>query len=212
MRRLPVYFLLDVSGSMRGEPIAAVSKGLSEMVESLRENPYALETAYLSIITFNDHVDNIVPLTELYKIQLPSLEAKLGTYLGKALKFLSSKAEEEVVKTTATQKGDWKPLAFIMTDGRSGDKVEKAMKEVNVKQFGGIVACAYGMNANIDALKQITNNVVRMDEVTADSITSYFNWISASIAHGSYKVETANSDTLIMDELPPLPHKINLIK
>ena len=212
MRRLPVYLLLDVSGSMRGEPIAAVNKGLQDLVDALRMNPYALETAFLSIITFNDQVENVVPLTELYKIQIPTLEAKRGTYLGKALKFLSSKAEEDVVKTTSERKGDWKPLTFIMSDGRSGDKIEKAMKEVNIKQFGCIVACGYGNNVNLEALRQITSNVVCMRETTGDSISSFFKWITASIVQTSTKLEETNSDSYTMNELPPPPSRINLIK
>lgn len=61
-RRLPVYLLLDTSGSMRGEPIAAVNQGLQILVSLLRQNPTALETAYLSIITFDDAAKQILPL------------------------------------------------------------------------------------------------------------------------------------------------------
>ena len=44
-RRLPVYLLLDTSGSMMGEPIAAVETGVQTLVSALRQDPYALETA-----------------------------------------------------------------------------------------------------------------------------------------------------------------------
>ena len=39
MRRLPVYLLLDTSGSMAGEPIEAVKNGVQMMLHSLRQNP-----------------------------------------------------------------------------------------------------------------------------------------------------------------------------
>ena len=51
MRRLPVYLLIDTSGSMHGEAIEAVRNGLQVLVSALRQDPYALETAYLSVIT-----------------------------------------------------------------------------------------------------------------------------------------------------------------
>lgn len=76
MRRLPVYLLLDISGSMHGEPIEAVRSGLSLLVTELRKNPYALETAYLSVITFGSDAKQIVPLTEFPAFQQPILEAK----------------------------------------------------------------------------------------------------------------------------------------
>ena len=36
MRRLPVYLLIDCSGSMMGEPIEAVKVGLQTMTSALR--------------------------------------------------------------------------------------------------------------------------------------------------------------------------------
>lgn len=53
MRRLPVYLLLDTSGSMTGEPIEAVKNGVQMLLSTLRQDPYALETAYVSVITFD---------------------------------------------------------------------------------------------------------------------------------------------------------------
>lgn len=52
MRRLPIYLLLDTSSSMSGEPITAVQNGLDLLVSTLRQDPYALETAFL----VGDHV------------------------------------------------------------------------------------------------------------------------------------------------------------
>ena len=48
MRKLPVYLLLDTSGSMYGEPIEAVKNGVQVLVSTLRQDPYALETAWPS--------------------------------------------------------------------------------------------------------------------------------------------------------------------
>ena len=59
MRRLPVYILIDTSGSMRGEPIESVKVGLEAMVSTLRYNPYALETVWLSIITYDSKVEQL---------------------------------------------------------------------------------------------------------------------------------------------------------
>lgn len=45
------------------------------------------------------------------------IKASGVTALGEALKLVSNKIDTEVEKTTTEQKGDWKPLVFIMTDG-----------------------------------------------------------------------------------------------
>ena len=212
MRRLPVYLLLDISGSMRGEPISAVNMGVKNLVDTLKKDPYALETVFLSIITFNNQVEQVVALTELYKFVAPELTASLGTYIGKAIKFLSAKAEAEVVKTTQEVKGDWKPLVFIMSDGKSGDKIEKAIQQFNKNLFGNILICATGPTPNTDALRLISENVVQIKELNRESINAFFQWVSASISTTSTKIEETSSDFIVMDELPPLPSKINLVK
>ena len=71
MRRLPVYILIDTSGSMHGEPIEAVRNGLQVLISSLRQDPYALETAYISVITFSSSAKQLIPLTELMSFQIP---------------------------------------------------------------------------------------------------------------------------------------------
>ena len=73
MRHLPVYILIDTSGSMKGEPIESVKVGLSDMIATLRQDPYALETVCISIITFDREVNQILPLTELADLQIPNI-------------------------------------------------------------------------------------------------------------------------------------------
>ena len=91
MRRLPVYLVLDTSGSMNGEPIEALNNGVQTLLSSLRRDPYALETAYLSVITFDSSANQLVPLTELASFQVPLFQATGTTALGAALSLLSKK-------------------------------------------------------------------------------------------------------------------------
>lgn len=65
MRRLPIYFLVDVSESMVGEPIQQVENGMRQIVQELRTDPYALETAFISVIAFAGKAKSLSPLTEL---------------------------------------------------------------------------------------------------------------------------------------------------
>ncbi|MFC3159139.1 hypothetical protein ACFOEQ_11960 [Chryseobacterium arachidis] len=39
MRRLPIYFLVDISESMIGEPIDQVQEGISTIVRELKKIP-----------------------------------------------------------------------------------------------------------------------------------------------------------------------------
>lgn len=211
MRRLPVYLVLDTSGSMYGEPIEAVRNGVQLLISTLRSDPYALETAYISIITFNSTAQQILPLTELIAIQPPSIEAEGCTAMGEALSLLAKRTDEEVAKTTASVKGDWKPLVFIMTDGSPTDDLEAGLNEFKQRNFGMVVACAAGQDADTDTLKKITENVVRLDTADSAAIKAFFKWVSASVSTGSQKVEESSGEMNTLSELPPPPPEVNLV-
>lgn len=211
MRRLPVYLLLDTSGSMSGEPIEAVKNGVQVMISSLRQNPQAIETAYLSVITFDSIAQQIIPLTDLASFQMVDLKATGVTALGGALKLLSNRIENEVAKTTTEQKGDWKPLVFIMTDGVPTDDWLPSLAEFKNQKVAFTVACAAGSGADTAVLKQITENVVSLDTADSASIGKFFQWVTASIGVTSTKVEDAGKEISLLKELPPPPSELNIV-
>lgn len=210
MRRLPIYLLLDCSGSMMGEPIAAVQTGLQNLVATLRQDPYALETAYISVITFDSEARQTVPLTELSQFNPPTLSATGTTAMGAALTLLSERIEAEVTKTTADTKGDWKPVVFLMTDGTPTDNLSPGIDALKRIKIGTFVACAAGPGAETKELSRITEIVVRLDTADSNTIKAFFKWVSASISTSSQKVEN-NKEVQGLSDLPPPPPELNMV-
>ena len=211
MRRLPVYILIDTSGSMHGEPIEAVRNGLQVLISSLRQDPYALETAYISVITFSSSAKQLIPLTELMSFQIPEVNASGTTALGGALNLLVDSINKEVKTGSAEQKGDWKPVVFLLTDGAPTDDVDKGIQQLKNAKFGTCVACAAGPGADTNTLKRITEIVVSLDTADANSIKSFFQWVSSSISVSSQKIEQGGKEVAGLDELPPPPPELNVV-
>ena len=195
---------------MRGEPIQSVNTGLQTMLATLRQDPHALESVHLSILTFDREVNTVLDLCELSDIQLPEIETPASgpTMMGMALRELLGCVERDVIRTSEEVKGDWMPLLFIMTDGKPSDLAEfnTCVPKVKAAGFGGIIACAAGPSAKADYLQQLTEKVVTLDTLDANGFEQFFKWVSASVSVGNRSVGVTDDLTL-----PPPPPELNLV-
>lgn len=208
-RRLPVYILIDTSGSMAGEPIQSVNSGLQTMLSMLKKDPFALESVWISIITFDIEVKELFKLTPLDEIILPEIIVPRAgaTFLGEALDLLIKNIASDIIKTTPEQKGDWRPLLFIMTDGSPSDLevFNTSAKLLKTLDFGSIIGCIAGPRAKKEYLLMLTDSVVALDVMDSSSFISFFKWLSTSISTGSNSVGISTKNSL---PLPPAEVRI----
>lgn len=210
MRRLPVYLLIDTSGSMKGEPIEAVKVGIQSMISALRKDPFALESVQLSILTFDRDAKILMPLTDIESFQLPEITTPDSgpTHLGQALELLCNQFDSEVLISTPDRKGDWKPLLFVMTDGSPSDKqrYKNMVQEVKRRPFGSVIACAAGEKAKCEDLKTLADHVVTLDTTDSATFQKFFQWVSASVSVGNQSMG-ATSEV----QLPPPPEEVRVV-
>jgi uncharacterized protein YegL len=199
MRRLPVYFLIDVSESMVGDQMSQVEDGISNVIQELKKDPYALETVHISIIVFAGKAKTIIPLNDIITFYPPKFSIGSGTNLGVGLGQLMFEMRKNQVSTTVERKGDWKPIVFLFTDGVPTDNITTAVSEwkQNWSNKCNMIAISLGDKQSLNTLKELTDDVFMMKDTSEVTYKNFFKWVTASIKASSLSVNEGGQNKVV---------------
>lgn len=215
-RALPVFILLDVSGSMRGEKIETVNVALKEMINSFKkiENPKGI--IELCIIAFgNQKAEIIKPLSQISDNDVYTFEAKGNTPMGMAFDTVREMIEDETVVSTRS----YTPTVVLISDGNPTDYDAEGKSLEDIMAWDSLVSLhsgarcskatklAMGIGSDVDSniLKAFINN----DEIPVISardnktISKFFEWVTMSISVRSVSAnpnQATLEDTYIFDK------------
>ena len=185
-RRLPVYLLIDVSGSMQGAPIEAVRRGLEQFKLDVQSDTFAMETVSLGIITFGGRAEFITKgLIPFDQFVPPQIGASGQTPLGQALWLLIESLDKDLRRPVrGGAKGDWRPLVFILTDGEPTDEWKEAKTKIQQRENAKIckvITIGCGPYINQQNLREIAiGDTFNMDNDDA-SFRKFFEWVSSVV-------------------------------
>ncbi len=211
-RRLPVYILADCSESMAGTGIDEINRGISTLVAEMRKNPMAMETVCISLISFSRVARQVVPLTDVLSFEPPKLSVRPGTAIGAAIVLLLKCMQKEVVKSSPTVRGDFKPLVFLFTDGQPTDDWQSAVnafRQANNPKIANLYAIGCGPDVDTSVLRQISDIVLNMSTMDSDAWKRVFVWLSASVSSASVKLGSGNDKSPI--DMPSLPDGLDFV-
>ena len=117
-RALPVFILVDVSGSMQGQKIGTVNVALKEMINSFRkiENPKGV--IELCILAFgNNEVKVIKPLSRVAEDDNYELDAYGSTPMGMAFEKVAEMIEDKDIVSSRA----YTPTIVLISDGNPTD-------------------------------------------------------------------------------------------
>ncbi|GAB3510758.1 TerY-C metal binding domain-containing protein [Emticicia fontis] len=176
---------------MVGEQIQQVEEGIATIIKTLKTDPYAIETVWVSIIVFAGQAKTLVPLQEIVSFYPPKFPISSGTSLGNGLGHLMYELRTNLVRTTYERKGDWKPIVFLFTDGAPTDDTKVAFSEwkQNWAKTANMIAISFGDEENTSTLGELTENVLLFNNANEQSYKQFFKWISDSIKTSSESVE-----------------------
>lgn len=180
-RRMPVYFLLECSDSMRGAPIMAVEQGVQLLHNELSNIPQAVDAVHLSVVAYSTYAQQVAPLTPLPSFSSPPLMVGGTRNLGNALRVLGSSIYADLIRGSETAKGDYKALIFWITDGEPADDWQAGLKYFQERTsglLGNFVALGAGDSVNMGIMRQITPHVLLMTDVSPENLRTWFKWDS----------------------------------
>jgi uncharacterized protein YegL len=186
IRRLPVYFLLDCSRSMDGEPRLAIQQGFKALVANFQDDPQCLETMWLSVIVFATDAWQFFPLSEITSLDFrcfwPIIDSKDESALGAALAILNRAIDREVLPKTTGHLGDYRPLVIIMIDGEPTDNWQAAAKfvlERNDRKPADVLLIGMGSQVNPTRLAASVSGIdgIASSDLSPERFMSLWRWV-----------------------------------
>lgn len=178
--RCPCLLLLDVSGSMGGQPIAELNAGLVTFKDELAADALAMKRVEVGIVTFGP-VRTELPFTGATSFYPPSLSAQGDTPMGEAIRQGLDLVRQRKDEYRANGISYYRPWVFLITDGGPTDEWQTAAAAVREgeasKSFAFFAVGVKG--ANMDVLKQISTR----EPLVLDGLRfrDLFSWLSSSL-------------------------------
>lgn len=186
--RVPVCLCLDVSGSMVGEPIGELNKGVKLFYDAIKEDERALFAAEVCIVTFGSQGARC--LADFAGLQThpdpPALSAggltPMGEAVNQGLDLLD--ARKEKYKKTGTDY--FQPWLVLMTDGApNGDagELERAVERTSRMVRDGkltIFPIGIGSDADMRILARFSPKRSPL-KLKGLKFREFFDWLSKSV-------------------------------
>ena len=180
--RCPCVLLLDVSGSMTGDPIQQLNIGLAQFKQELVADQIASRRAEIATITFGPvTVVNDFVVAEAYEppVLSPQGDTPMGAAIIRGIELVQGR------KATYKEAGVmyFRPWIFLITDGAPTDAYQGAAMAVREGEAAGKFSFwTVGVsNANMQVLSEIaptTRPPVKLDGLRFRDL---FSWLSATM-------------------------------
>jgi uncharacterized protein YegL len=205
-QRTLCVLILDGSGSMAGQKIDALNKGLVSLQNSLQKDTVARGRVRLLILRVGDN--NAVTVendwTDAINFVAPTIEANGTTPLGGALNLAIDKIDEEKNNMKNAGVAYTRPLVWIITDGEPTDMHEwesAANRSVNYMRDKKIQVYCIGVEvSDLNPLK-MTQPGAHILQLANLDFSELFNFLSASVSSVSKATPGANVQVTVPQTL-----------
>jgi len=181
--RCPVILLLDTSGSMSGQPIQELNRGLAAFKEDVLKDSQASLSVEVAMITFGSIAKLIQDFVTIDQFTPPVLEVDGLTPMGAAIEYALDFLENR--KQTYKDNGIlyYRPWVFLITDGAPTDSWDSAAQRLREAEAQSRLSFfAVGVkDADMNILKQISPPERPPVMLNGLDFREMFVWLSASM-------------------------------
>ncbi len=181
-RALPVFLLLDCSGSMCGEKIKTLNDAVVDMINDFKSEHLTEVNIQMCIITFGDEAKLHTDLTSVHSIDYQPLQAGGMTPLGGALTLLQSIIDD---KEKVSSKG-YRPSVILVSDGMPNDSWQEPLETFLTSKRSSKCerwALGIGQDADYQMLQRFLgedSDKKVFDASVAKEISKFFKFVTMS--------------------------------
>ena len=176
----------DVSGSMAGQPIFELNKGLHEFQEEIMRDYIASQRLEVSVVAFGSQINVVQEPALVNNFNMPTLHTEGSTRLVDAVRVAMNMVDERKIWYKNTGQNYYRPFIVLITDGEpDGDQDMQGLSHeiraaVESKKFTFWTLGVEGYNHN--KLAQICP--VNTPPIPLDGyrFSEFFKWLSNSIS------------------------------
>ncbi len=160
-RQMTLFFIVDTSGSMDGEKIAAVNTAIREVLPEIADISSENADAKINVacLRFATDVDWLFRPTEVEGLAWTDLHAGGMTMFGEACNELGRRLSRNEFLNSPT--GNFAPVLFLMSDGQPTDEYKQALDRLKENRWFKVairVAIAIGDDADKQVLAEFTGS------------------------------------------------------
>lgn len=182
--RCPCVLLLDVSGSMRGEPLRQLNEGLRVFKDELSADSLAARRVEIAVVTFGP-VSVVTEFVTADQYQPTDLveqgDTPMGAAIERGLELIEARKQQYKAKGVQY----YRPWVFLITDGGPTDSWKSAAEKIkNGEASKKLSFFAVGVEgARFDILSQISvREPLKLKELRFRDL---FVWLSSSLSRVS---------------------------
>jgi len=181
-QRCPCVLVLDISGSMEGEPVAQLEAGLRAFSDELSADGLAAKRVEFAIVTFGGSVNVVSEFGTVDSFQPMPLVANGSTPMGEAIEKAVGLVSDRKARYREGGVSYYRPWIFLITDGSPTDDYRRA-KTLIADGEERRAFCFYAVAVDRADMVTLADISVRAPlRLKGLQFTELFRWLSASLA------------------------------